>query len=285
MIRSHLKSVAFSFFMATIFLLSTAGSCDNSNTDNRPTLKEKYPETWDISFDQEYLKYDFSAFVKKCHNLNLIPYAVAADMVNYQGLILNESSSNIPSTTFLMLLNDSACNYPGTKPEVKFRFSEGGCRDAITKTYNKFDEDLCVNHTIKDAPKITKSHYVEFSAQTIKTTNSDICIKWEQVFTPNGQGAYMKIDKKGDLSYASGLFVGTTKASGLAVRKVVTLKSESYEILSNTIPEGLEPGLYTAKIVGSSQFLGVMDKKVYVSGVLDENLVWDSPMVAELNLL
>ena len=168
MIQEHnLKQIFLPLFVAFVFIVSTAGSCDNGNgtTGSLPRLTDVYTEKWDIPLDPVYLRYDLSSFVEKCRKSG---YSIEADLSE---LSYYHSMASYPDFLNFYHLFINADNYSGYKPEVRFSLSHTDYSGTFTRVFKTFNDTLCISNTIPNMLKITSPHEVDFSARTINNTS------------------------------------------------------------------------------------------------------------------
>lgn len=268
-----LKQILLPLVIATLYLATTAGSC--SSTDNRPPLASKYPEKCDIELDPVFLRYNLEKFVNDCQkNGYAYPSSDIQELIDYNNVMVASSWLDFYS------LFISAGGYTGTGPEVKFIFSQPDCKGNISIVYKQFDDKLCNHRIIANAPKINKIHLVEFSANTIKTSQNNISIKWNNAYTVTGYGTYMNIDEQGTVDHPSFIFTRGTKG-GLEI--AARLIGNKYEVVENTVSDEVSPGYYNVAVVEDNPtIIGSMQKNVCTSGALNQQATWDSPSIVEL---
>lgn len=278
MIQGHyLKQIFMPLFVTFVFIVSTAGSCDNGNgsTGSLPRLTDVYTEKWDIPLDPVYLRYDLSSFVEKCNKSGYSIEADLAELSYYHAVAFYPDFLNF----YHLLIN--ADNYSGCKPEVRFSLSQEDCRGSYTRYFQTFNDTLCNRNTIPNMLKITSPHEVDFSAHTIKTSQNNIFIKWNQRSLVTGFGVYMNIDKEGTIDYPPYLITTGIKGGN---RVGIRIRNHQLIIVENTISDEIVPGEYEATIVDEEPIISdALSNDVCVAGELESNVRWEAPIVAELN--
>ena len=275
--NQKLKQACFVFGVSAIFIFSTAGSC-GSSPDNRPHIKDVFPEKMDIQLDPVFLRYDMSTFINNCLSYgNTYPASDLQELYDYNNVISASSWLNFNS------LFNKADAFAGPGAGASFKFTQPDCREDITVSFNKYDDKLCTQNIISNAPKIDKTHLVEFSAHTITTTSNSIYIKWSMKYTATGYGTYMKIDKKGTVEYPNYLFASRTKGGNqIAVRKI----DDRLVPIENTVSTELAPGSYRSKLVEERPVISdVLEQEVCIGGRVRTECKWDAPKIVELELL
>jgi len=272
--------VFFRFFLLNFCTISlifflTSSSC-GSDTDNRPLITDVHKEVWDLSFDQESLRYDISKFWDNAiKNGSYYPAEDMDELASYSGLYGTGKSK----TTFRNLLINNQ-DFSGEKGEVKFVFYEPDCKGYITKVYRDYDESLCEGHFIKDAPFIKKPHAVELHAHTIKTSRNNISVKWNKIFSATGVGIYLLIDCEGEVDYPSYLYTSGTKGGN---QVAVRVEGNRILFLENTIPDEVKPAEYIVEITDERPYVpDVLQQDVNHNGSNRHGEKWDVPYIALL---
>ena len=176
-----------------------------------------------------------------------------------------------------------ADNYSGPGAEAKFIFTQPDCSGNYTITFNHFNDKLCNDNVISNAPKITATHLVEFSAHTIKTSQNGIYIKWKKAYTATGYGSYVSIDVPGTVDYPSYLFSTGIKGDNLIA---VRIENNRYVLVENTLSTEISPGTYTAKVVSTEPLISnSLQQNVCIAGSVNSDCKWSKPVVVELNTL
>ncbi|MBR0297601.1 MAG: hypothetical protein IJR01_01335 [Bacteroidales bacterium] len=269
-----LRSMCPVLAIASAFLFLTAGSCSSSN-DNRPNLTDKYPNKWDIPIDYVSLRYDLGTFINNCMLYgSTYPAADIQELTTYNNLFSTAGTLNF----YTLFVNTD--RFTGVGPTVKFIFSVPDCKGPVSITYNSFDDKLCNENTIVNAPKITKTHIVDFSARTLKTSQNNIYIKWNKEYTVSGVGSYITIDRQGTVDYPSYMFTTGTKGGNQAAGRIV---DGHLELVENTLSRDLVIGDYHPVIINDTPVVSdVLQQGVNMSGALNNDLNWDRPMIVEL---
>lgn len=269
-----IKRVITLFTVVFVFIISTAGSC-GSSTDSRPSLSSTYPEKWDVQLDPVFLRYDMAKFINDCQQYGSIyPAADIQDLADY-----NNVTTSSGWLDFYTLFNNTE-NYSGPGAEAKFIFTQSDCSGSITVSYNNFDDKLCNYNIISNAPKISKTHLVEFSAHTIKTLQNNIFIKWNKAYTANGFGTYLNIDLQGTVDYPNYLFTTGTKGGNQVAARII---EDRFVLVENTISSDMQTGQYKPILVDETPLVSnTLKQDVYISGSVNKNLKWSVPVIVEL---
>lgn len=273
-----LKHVCIPLCAVVVFMFSTAESCNgnSSGKDDRPSMNSVYTETWDIPLDPVFLRYDMSKFINDCQRYgNLYPASDMQELADYNDVM--EASSWLNFNTLFY----NAEKYSGPGPEAKFVFIDPDCKGDISIVYNRFDDKLCNHNVISGAPKIRKTHVVDFSAHTIKTSQNGICVKWNRRLDMPGQGTYMNIDLWGKVEYPTYLFSSGVRGGN---RVAIRMEGDKVVLVDNTISkDDLAPGAYTPTLVNEKPIISnTLQKDVCVGGRVDETMKWDAPTIIEL---
>lgn len=171
-------------------------------------------------------------------------------------------------------------NYSGSGPEARFVFYLPDCKDQIIVKYNRFDDKLCNQNTITNAPKIKKTHSVDFSAHTIKTSQNGICIKWKKTSVVTGVGSYINLDLKGTVDYPTYLFSTGTKGGNQVAVRIVDNK---FILVENTLSQEVAVGDYTPTIVDETPVVSdLLRKNVCIAGNMDVDVKWSVPFIVKL---
>lgn len=98
--NQKLKQACFVFGFSAIFIFSTAGSC-GSSPDNRPHIKDVFPEKMDIQLDPVFLRYDMSTFINNCLSYgNTYPASDLQELYDYNNVISASSWLDFNSLFF-----------------------------------------------------------------------------------------------------------------------------------------------------------------------------------------
>lgn len=250
----------------------TAGSC--SDPDNRPEISSVYTEKHDIPLDPVFLRYDLTSFVYDCQRYrNMYPANDIQELSSYNNVMVGSSWLDFYT------LFSKADDYSGQGPEVSFIFSHLDCRGQINLRYSHFDDALCNHNIIRDAPKISSTHLVEFYAHTLITSENGISIKWADRYQATGYGTYIVIDKGGKVDYPSGFLSSGTRGGDAAGR----VKDKDVCLLPNTIRKDLTSGTYEVVISDAQPIVSsILEKPIIIKGELCENVKWDVPVIVEL---
>ncbi len=253
--------------IAILSLLLISSACPGSGPDNRPDFNTTYPDVYELSLGIPNLSYDLNPFLNYYRiYVNKYPASDLQEMIDHHGIY---SSGHTISFLNLLREGDSA---PGA--EVRFIFTEPNCSNSKEIIYNSYDYDLCNRNVIKNAPKVTTTHAIDFSAKTIKTTDSQLQIKWYKQLILSGNDA-IYIDQKGTLNFYKPYY---TKSTGSNVIGGRPNNNGGYDYIPNTTGS-LTTGTYEqGPIVSLVEVPPVLTQNVCYDGEISPAMSWDIPV-------
>ncbi len=249
--------------IAILSLLLISSTC----LDPRPDFNDVYTKTRDLSLPTPNLTYDLTEFVDNFQKKHFMyPSIDLQEMFDCHSIF--PEGHSVSFMNLLSRMND----YSGA--EIKFIFSEPTCKSWKEFLYDSYDENLCERNIIKNAPIVPKKHIVEFSAKTIKTSVSDLIIKWYKQYELTGT-TILTIDFEGNTSFIPSLKTKGTNGTTIGGRPN---NQGGYDYIPNTTGS-LTTGTYEqGPIVSLVEVPPVLTQNVCYDGEISPAMSWDIPV-------
>lgn len=294
-----MKSVVRVTGLLSFWLILSGNTC--SSTDNRPTLESRFPNKWDICLESIDLRYDLT------DNVNLFEQlystSLNSDLQELQDIHYITRGKGSIRTLFDILTNAGQVFSEDSKPEVSFCFQHPDCSAPLTISSN--DSSVAASFcrdSIKNAPRITANHIVQYSIKTMCTSSKRLQIKWENSLDIRGQSPGILISKDGKPTTMYGILATKTQPtsphSSDGVNVAINVdplqpigddgassnnQNLEFSFVENTVGDSVESGFYFLDFQGDSLFFSpILSQQIYKGGEYCSNIIWDSPLSASL---
>ena len=274
--KNFLRHTLIPLGFAAVFLLSTAGKCKNNDTPPLPSFQSVYTQTQDISISSVSLMYDVTYFMNDCLN------RTGSFPMNTMSQLMNSHNVNCFAPGTLTFSNLLSGFYQGISyPYVQFVFTDPECSGSWTNGYTFDDGYLCLQNTIKYAPKLKTTTFMSFNAQTVTTTDG-VSIKWQTVLNPIISGSSATVDVY-DFGYTDYPLFGYVASRPVGDEVAIRVKDHRATIVENTVPSGFPKGNFKARPVQrQALFSDVLMQDVCMGGQVSSDYKWSAPQIVEL---
>lgn len=269
------------FCLVGMLSVAILSSCQE---DTRPLFYEKYTEKCDQPVEIVF-KYNLSNFVKQYQeSYEKYPTDDISDLISFHGM----ASGGDAYLGIADLLRKNEEYEEGCEPEVFFRYQSALTQKSIDFSYTKYDESLCDDGIIKNAPRMNNAAdqlEVVVSAHTIKTRGG-VEVKWigHQIFKYSSQ-TVPTIKIKNDEFDVNHSYTFITKGSvqdHVAGRSGGDTQYQKYELLPNMIP-AVEPGKYEISNDAEECLIpSVLTNSVCKGGRQVEEIKWEAPTLLKI---
>ncbi len=274
--------------IAAIVCLSIFTACDTSNNSGGGTSSEpeEQPEEqydkWDLKLAAFALNYDVNNFLR---NYRL---RYGGDPADWEEMISYHHIDRYTNTGVLFIqdiLPASLYNgNPENRPKVSFSFHSEDLKTPVVKNYTQYDEKLCANYTVHDAPLFEEEYICDFHAQTLTTSTSCITIEWERSIPSYGKETLFINDGYGNNLNGKAVIVdpflkSTTGDDEVAVRE--TTGGERV-VVENTVPSNLRGETVSFRIVTTKPVVTDVLSQPVLKGGRVSTYKWKEPRLAKI---